>query len=128
MDPLSLTVATLIATKAAEGFGSEIGTKAAVALQSIVKRVRARFAGDAAAEDALTELEAGRQEAGQVETVAGGVDEVIKADDGFRKELLELVAELKADPATGRFVTSISGDAKVGKVVNIGNVTGDVSF
>jgi hypothetical protein len=60
--------------------------------------------------------------------VAESLRQSITTDEDFRRELEGLVAELKTDPVAGRFVTTVSGDARVGKIANIGNVTGDVSF
>ena len=63
-----------------------------------------------------------------MQAVADAVAERARQDPAFLAELEALVAEARQDPDLGRFVTVISGNASVGKVTNIGEVHGDVSF
>ena len=63
-----------------------------------------------------------------VQTVASIIEALVRSDPAFGQELEALVDEARQDPELGRFVTEISGNASVGKVTNIGEVHGDVSF
>ncbi|NAS27082.1 hypothetical protein GT755_36125 [Herbidospora sp. NEAU-GS84] len=128
MDPLSITVVGLVAAKLAEGFGGELGTRAAGALSDLVTRVKARISGDPEAEAAMSDIEAGDQAEEPRETVAEALSKALESDPELREQLSRLVGEVRGDPKAVSFVTHVSGDAQVGKIVTIGEVTGDVSF
>jgi hypothetical protein len=128
MEALALTVVTLLASRAAETFGAEAGTGAWSLLKRLGEAVKRKFSGDPPAEEALDEVEAGQADEAKVQAVADAVAERARQDPAFLAELEALVAEARQDPDLGRFVTVISGNASVGKVTNIGEVHGDVSF
>jgi hypothetical protein len=50
----------------------------------------------------------------------------LEADPQLLAELTRLVEEAKAQPQTATFVTTVQGNAQVGKLTNIGQVTGDL--
>lgn len=126
MEPLSITVATLIVTYAAQAFGGRIGEAAASGVKNLVALVRRKLTGTAQA--ALAEAVKAPQDAAKAEALAGPLDAAIKNDDEFRRQLESAVDALRSDPELGQFVTTVSGHARVGKIVNIANVTGNVSF
>jgi len=128
MEALALTVVTLLASKAAETLGTEAGTGAWSLLKRLGDAVKRKFSGDPPAEQALDDVEAGQADEAKVQAVADAVAERARQDPAFLAELEALVAEARQDPDLGRFVTVISGNASVGKVTNIGEVHGDVSF
>ena len=128
MEPLSLTVATLLATKAGEAFGSETAKRAWSLLRRLAEAVQRKLSGDPEAEDKLAELEAQPGDDEKVQAVAGTIGAHAGADPAFKEELEALVAEARDDPDLGRFVTTITGNASVGKVTNIGTVHGNVTF
>jgi hypothetical protein len=127
MDPLSITVAALV-VKALDSLASEGGRAAWAGLSRLVGAVRARFAGDDAAQAALTAAEAAPTDETRTRELAGEIDRVAAQDTAFRTTLAELVREAEGDKVVGGFVTKVSGNAQVDKIVNIGDVTGNVSF
>ena len=128
MEPVSVTVATLIATYAAQAFGGGLGQAAASGLKDLVGLVRRKLAGNNPAEAALAAAVESAQGQESADVLAGSVDAAVKSDSDFRSQLEELVNALRSDPDIGRFVTTVSGDARVGKITNIGTVTGNVTF
>jgi hypothetical protein len=125
MDPLSMAVAQIIIAASAS-IGQQGAKAAGAVLQRLVSVVRSRFAGaPAGAKDGpppgLTDGET------DVHVIASRLDVLIRNDKEFRQELVDLLEELGGDPATARFMTEVTGGT-VNKLVNIGNVEGNVSF
>jgi gamma-glutamyl:cysteine ligase YbdK (ATP-grasp superfamily) len=127
MDPLSLSVAILIANQALSGAAEEAGREAWGALGGLVAALRKRFSGDKQASRALTALEQYPADENRVQALAAAVDEQIGSDQAFRHDLEELIAAAKTDASVGKFVTNVCDQAQVGKIVNIGHAR-DVSF
>ncbi len=127
MEPLSVTVATLIATYAAQAFGGQLGQAAAAGVKNLVSLVRRKLAGNEAAQAALATAQGAPGTTGPGD-LAGPLDAAVRGDAEFRARLEDLVAALQADPDIGQFVTTVSGNARVGKITNIGSVTGNVTF
>lgn len=127
MDPLSITVAALV-VKALEQVASEGGRAAWAGLSRLVGAVRARFAGDDSARAALEAAEAAPADEAATRQLATEIDRVAAQDTSFRATLADLVREAQGDRVVGEFVTQVSGNAQVDKIVNIGDVTGNVSF
>ncbi len=127
MDPLSITAAALV-VKALEEFATEAGKGTWGLLGKLVETVRAKFAGDDPACEALAEVQDAPADTDRAQALARHLDRHASEDDRFRAALADLVGQAERDPAIGRFVTRISGSARVGKVVNIQSVHGDVSF
>jgi uncharacterized membrane protein len=128
MEPLSITVATLIATYAAQAVGGDLGHAAASALKKMVGLVRRKLRGDDSAQAALAAAEKSAQDPASAHALAAPLDAAVKSDGEFRSQLEELVKTLQSDPGIGQFVTTVSGNAQVGKITNIGSVTGNVNF
>jgi hypothetical protein len=127
VDPMSLTVAGLVAKAALEGVGDEAGRGAWSALGRVLVALRHRFAGDESASQALAAVQQSPNDQSRVSELATAVQERAEADAAFRSELEALVSEAKRDPMAGQFVTEVYGNAQVGKLVNIGQAR-DVSF
>jgi len=99
-------VAALLLANAGEGFGPAVGGEAGrigwSGLGRLLAIVRARFAGDADAERALTEAQ--RKPTGQyaMNDLAAAVERHADIDPGFREEIRRLVVDAYADPVTAR--------------------------
>jgi hypothetical protein len=128
MDPLSITVASLIATYAAQAFGGQLGQSAASGLQNLLKLVRRKFSGDPSAQAALTAISQSPQAPEGVDAFARTLDNSLKSDAEFRRLLDETVNAMRSDSTVDQFITTVSGNATVGKITNIGTVTGEVNF
>ncbi|HMC08594.1 MAG TPA: hypothetical protein VKL22_04680 [Actinomycetota bacterium] len=97
---VAIAAASLLATRAGEGFAGEAGKSAWGTAKRLSGLVRRRFAGDSEAAAALYNL----------------------------AELEALVVAAERDRSTAKALTQISGSARVGKVATFGDVQGDVSF
>lgn len=107
MDPatLALTAAGLLAMKALEAVGDKAGEGAWAVLGRIREAIWSRFRGDQEVTETLKRLE---------------------ADPPLVAELTRLVEEAKAESQTASFVTTVQDNAHVGKLTNIGQISGDV--
>lgn len=128
MDPatLALTAAGLVAKKALEAAGGKAGEGAWASLGRISEAVRARFRGDPEATEALQRLEAKPDSQARTAELAEVLQPRLEADPQLLAELTRLVEEAKAAPQAAAFVTTVQGNAQVGKLTNVGQVTGDV--
>jgi len=127
MDPISITAAALVAT-ALQAFATEAGQGAWSGLSRLVKLIRAKLAGDEAGNKALDQVQANPADEARTRDLAAAIDRHASADASFRESLAGLLREAQGDPIIGQFVTTVSGNAQVGKIVNIRDVTGNVSF
>jgi LDH2 family malate/lactate/ureidoglycolate dehydrogenase len=127
LDPISLTAAALVAT-AVQAFATEAGQSAWSGLSRLVKLIRTKLVGDDAGNRALEEVQANPGDEIRTRELASAIDRHVGADASFREQLAQLLREAQADPIVGQFVTTVSGNAQVGKIVNIRDVTGNVSF
>jgi len=125
MDPLSMAMAQIIIA-ASTSIGQQGAKAAGAALQRLVSVVRSRFtsAPEGINDGPLSDLTDGET---NVYVIASKLDVLIRNDKEFRKELVDLLEELEGDPATAKFMTEVTGGS-VNKLVNIGNVEGNVSF
>ena len=127
MDPLSLTVATLLSMKAAEAFGGEAGRSAWAGLRRLGEFVRHKLGGDPEVAEVLNDSPDQPVET-RTEIIATAIERHVQLEPSFRQELSGILREAQEDPAIAQFVTQISGNASVGKITNIGDVHGNVSF
>lgn len=127
MDPISITAAALVA-KALDEFATEAGKRAWAGLGKLVALVKSKFTGDDEAAATLAGAEDTAGDQARVDALAASIDRHVSADPAFHAAVSKLVREAEGDPMVGTFVTKISGNAQVGKVVNISDVHGDVSF
>jgi len=127
MDPLSLTVATLLVSRAAEAFGGAAGQGVWDGLRRLGAFVRRAVAGDPAGTDA-TDEQSGQSEEARVTALADALERRLAAEPGIREELAALLERAQQERAPSRFVTEVNDSASVGKIANIGDVRGNVSF
>jgi hypothetical protein len=125
---VALTVATLLAKKAAESLSGEAGKEVWGGLRRLYEAVRSKFASDPEGEDVLQRVEAKPDSEGRTKELAEVLENRMEADTEFADHLAGLIAEAEADPQTGRFVTTVRDNAKVGKIVNIGTIIGETKF
>ncbi len=130
MDPatLALTAAGLVAKKTLEAASGEAGKTAWQALGRIAQTIRGWFAGDQEATETLDRLEAKPQSQARTAELAEVLQPRLEAEPRLVAELTRLVDQAKADPQTAAFVTTIQGNASVGKLTNIGQITGNVQL
>jgi hypothetical protein len=128
MDPatLALTAAGLIAKKALEAAGDHAGKTGWQALGRIAHTIRGWFAGDQEATEILDRLEAKPESQARAAELAEMLTPRLAADPRLVAELTRLVEQAEADPQTASFVTTIQDNARVGRIANIGQITGDV--
>ncbi|SNY76860.1 hypothetical protein SAMN04244553_0842 [Nocardia amikacinitolerans] len=127
MDPISITAAALV-VKALDEFATETGRRTWAGLGKLVELIRSKFAGDDEAAATLAEAEGVPADPERVDALASSIDRHVQTDPAFRAAVTELVRTAEGDPMVGSIVTKVSGSAQVGKLVNISEVRGDVSF
>jgi hypothetical protein len=123
---LALTAAGLLATKALEAAGGKAGEGAWATLGRIAETIRSKFRGDPEATEALERLEAKPDSQARTAELAEVLQPRLEADPPLAAELTRLVEQAKAEPQTASFVTTVQDNARVGKLTNIGQITGDV--
>jgi hypothetical protein len=128
MDPatLALTAAGLLATKALEAAGGKAGEAGWAALGRIREAIWSKFRGDSEVTETLDRLEAKPDSQARTAEVAEVLQPRLEADPQLVAELTRLVEAAKAEPQTAAFVTTVQDNARVGKLTNIGQITGDV--
>jgi hypothetical protein len=128
MDPatLALTAAGLVAKKALEAASGEAGKTGWQALGRITQTIRGWFAGDQEATETLGRLEAKPESQARAAELAEVLTPRLEAEPRLVAELTRLVEQAKSDPQTASFVTTVQDNARVGRITNIGQITGDV--
>jgi hypothetical protein len=130
MDPatLALTATGLVAKKALEAASGEAGQTAWQALGRIAQTIRGWFTGDQEATETLDRLEAKPESQARAAELAEVLTPRLEADPRLVAELTRLVEQAKADPQTASFVTTVQDNARVGRITNIGQITGNVQL
>ena len=128
MDELALTAATIAAKWAAESFVKEGAKSAFAALKPVYDWVKAKLTLDPPAAAALEDLSVQQGKPEAVTEIARAISAQLTSDGGVREELERLIAGAREDGAAGGFVVHVMEGAKVGKIVSIGTVIGDVNF
>src|SRR4051812_8711305 len=124
MDPLSLTVASLVATGALQ----EVGAGTTRAIGALVARVREGLSGDARSSQALSLLEEAPDDDAKIRALAALLEPHLAQDLGFRSDLEGLIEQAKHDGRSANFVINVEDQAQIGKVVQVqdlGDVGGD---
>jgi hypothetical protein len=116
----------LLAKKALEAAGGKAGEGAWAVLGRVGETIRSRFRGDQEVTEAMDRLEAKPDSQARTAELAEVLQPRLEADPQLVAELTRLVEEAKAEPQTAAFVTTVQDNARVGKLANIGQVTGDV--
>ncbi|MFC7528268.1 hypothetical protein [Actinoplanes sp. GCM10030250] len=131
MDPATLAIAaaTLIATKAAEGTGSALSDAMRDGLTRLHQAVRARFSGDTDVTESIRRVEAEPESKALTAELARALRTRLATDPETAAQLEKLVNDIPQGGGAGpSFVTTVKDNAEVGKIANIGEVKGDVSF
>lgn len=90
--------------------------------------MKTKLSADSPAATALNNLTASQGKAEAVTEVARGVSAQLESDIAAKEELHRLLAAAGQDGAVGGFVVQVMDGTKVGKIVSIGTVIGDVTF
>jgi hypothetical protein len=128
MDELALTAATIAAKWAAESFVKEGAKSAFAALKPVYDWVKAKLTGDPPAAAALNDLTGQQDKPEAVTEIARAISAQLASDGAAKEELGRLVAKARQDGVAGAFVVQVMEGAKVGKIVSIGTIVGDVNF
>ncbi len=130
MDPatIALTVAGLVAKKALEAASGKAGESAWAAIGRIASAIRAKFGGDHEVTETMDRLEAKPTSQARTQELAEVLEPRLEANPDFATELAQLVEQAKAEPQAASFVTTVQDNARVGKLTNIGQVRGNVTF
>jgi hypothetical protein len=128
MDPISIAAATLVAKWAAESLVKEAGKSAWEGLKKIYEAVSVKVKGNRDNKEVLQRLEKKPTSEARRAELAEVIDGLVKTDSDFAQQLRRLVDEAGSATTTGSFVTQVMGNAKVGKITNIGTIHGDVHF
>jgi vacuolar-type H+-ATPase catalytic subunit A/Vma1 len=131
MLPIELTAtaaATLFAQAAIQEIGGQVGQGAWEGMSRLIRIIREKLGGESLGQEALDQVETAPDDQRKVEALAAVLQSHAAESPSFHRELAGLVAEAQHEPSLGRFVTEISGNARVGKLTNIDTVHGDVSF
>jgi hypothetical protein len=129
MEALAIAAATLAAQWASEGFAKEAGKSSFVALKPIYDWVKSKLAGDGTApQAAFDKLAADPSNQTNTTEVAKILSNKLQAEPSLKEELSQLVAAAEQDNRAHDFVVRVMDNARVGKIVSIGTVIGNVSF
>jgi gamma-glutamyl phosphate reductase len=126
-DPITITAASLVA-KAAQDVVGEATKSAWAGLGRLVRLVREKLKSASSGEEALSLVEAEPSDPNHISDLISVLDPLVCGDPEFYQALVALISDLSKHQAIGRFVTEIHDQARVGKVVNIDTIHGDVSF
>lgn len=124
MDPISLTVATLVAG----GFLAEAGSGAWRTSTRMADFLRRKFGGDQVAISALQGCEASPSDEASRGDLSLAVDRHLVSNSDFRDELLNLLAKEGHPQSANNGGITVTDQANVGKAVQINRVQGDVTF
>jgi tetratricopeptide (TPR) repeat protein len=119
IEPVAITAATLLATKALESLGGQAGTSAWAGLERLAGLVRRKVTGHQPAEDALAEVERHPGDQNRVRALAETLAAFGAQDVAFQRELVTLVADARGDPVVGSLATRVYGGAQVGQILNL---------
>lgn len=138
MEPISVgLLVALLAQKSSEALGTQLGAVASEALDQLSESIRERLGklrrrdrpGAAEAEEALVSLEAAPDSERRLMAATNALNRLIQEDPGLRREVEELLAAaVRQAPGLRGFQVQVGGQASVGKIVQIGDVQGDVAF
>lgn len=126
-DPTTITAAALVAV-ACQDLVGEAAKSTWEGLGRVAGLIRGKLESDSAGRQALSRVEAEPTDSQRVWDLIDVLDPHVCGDPAFRRALADIIADLSGQPTIGQFITQISGDARVGKLVVIDTVHGDVSF
>lgn len=126
VDPLTVTVATVLATKALERVGEEAGRSACSGIGRLTGLVRRKLARDPQANTVLERAQESPDNAASIERLAEVLQGHIEQDPGFSHELAAWVEEARRHPILGGFVTHVAEQAQVGTIIAAQIVQGSI--
>jgi hypothetical protein len=112
----------------AKGAATEAGKSAWSGIKRLSTLVRDKLSQQPEGASPLESLEGAPDDLGIRQVLTAAVAGAAESDRDFRKALEDLVAEAERDTTVGRIVTQVFGSGRVGKVTNIEQVQGDVTF
>jgi hypothetical protein len=129
---IAITAAALLApylVKAGEAAAKKAGETAWEKVESLYQAMRGKFAADEDdyAEKTLQRLEEQPTSEVRQASLADILTEKAEADPTFARELAQLVQDTAQDQATAQFLTQVYDNARVDKIINIGQA-GTVRF
>lgn len=109
--------------KAGESAAGKVGEKALEKVEALYQAIRRRFAADKNdyAEKTLQRMEEQPTSEGCQAALADILAEKAQNDPGFAQELMQLVQSATQDKTVVQILTQVYGNARVGKIINIGN-------
>lgn len=133
-----LSAVTLLApvlpfiVKSGEKFAEKIGEASYNKVRALYESIRNKFDSDQDqyALQSLQRLEEQPADESRQAVVASVINEKAQTDLKFADELERRIREAKGDTSLSQFITNVSGNAQVGKILNIGqagNITIDES-
>jgi hypothetical protein len=102
------------------------GSEAVAHAREVFEAVRSQFTGNAAAEEAITDLQKAPEDEDSQAAVRVQVKKQLESDEAFAGKLAGLLKKADSAGAGAVFNTNISGDVE--KLVQIGTVQGNVSL
>jgi len=112
------------AKKVGEEIGSKTGETAWSKAKLLCEKVKAKFSAKPETSKVMTALEKAPDDADTQAAVRFHLKDIMTADEGFAKELVDILRQASDAGADTIFHTTIYGD--VHKLVQMGNVYGDV--
>jgi hypothetical protein len=125
-EPAAITAATLLATKALEGFAGQVGETTWAGMSRLMDLVRHKVTGHRQAEVALRQVQQHPEDSKRVWELGELLATFAAQDDAFHRELAALVADARSDPTIGPLAAQVYGQARVGQLTNIGQIIGNV--
>jgi tetratricopeptide (TPR) repeat protein len=120
IEPVAITAATLLATKALEALGGKFGEHTWGGMGRLIALVRRKVTGHQPAETALSEVERHPDDQDRIRALAELLAALAAQDAAFHRELAALVSDARRDPSIGSLATLVYGQAQVGQVLNVG--------
>ncbi|MFG2143639.1 hypothetical protein [Streptomyces sp. NPDC048696] len=129
MEPVTGSVlAALLALKFSESLGNRLGEASGAMLGRLASFVKERLHAHDRARRAVERLEAAPEGETERQDAARELQQVLAQEPDLRAKVAEFLAETQDEPEMRRFLVQVSGQAKVGKIVQLGDVQGDISF
>ncbi len=128
MDAASIAIAAVAflhpyLQEVGKGAAKKVGESVTQKGEHLLSTIRTRFRAkpDGYALQTLERMEADPANEGRQGALTAVLKEEAEKDHAFQTELAQLVLSLAKDESVTRFVTNVSGDARVGKLINIGS-------
>jgi hypothetical protein len=128
IDLAATGAATLFAQAMIQGVAGNAAQGVWDGFGRLVGIIREKLGGEARGQEVLEQVTTAPDDQRRVAQLAAVLESHAAESPDFHRALAELVTEAQREPSLGRFVTEVSGNARVGKLTNIDTVHGDVSF